>query len=296
MFSFRISWFWNDITGCGCCLMGELMRKCTCRNLFWLLGYQTVDRSAQSIISTCWISALVQYGWFWFWEGTCPPHFSTYYNNKKQIHYSVLYWKKKVHNTGNNIFCGGSTDFIEPSHPKPLPWLLVIGILTLCNWHSNTSEMKYRHLTPMTVHNNVYTPHFAKHNNCWMCACEDEDREKEEEKQRGPYDLSISSVVGASVLLVCLQLLTPLSTQSLGLICVNFCVWLWARGMRVCVNRCVARLTVWKLIYTVSALTPALCVWDLCLHVLYTAHCTLFTTPPGHATCAQSAAFVSWSF
>lgn len=104
-----------------------------------------------------------------------------------------------------------------------------------------------------------------------MCAWQKEEREKEEEKQRGPYDLSISSVVSASVLSVCLQLLTPLSTQSLGLICVNFCVWLWARGMRVCVNRCVARLTMWKLIYTVSALTLALCVWDLCLHVLYNA-------------------------
>lgn len=76
---------------------------------------------------------------------------------------------------------------------------------------------------------------------------------------------------------VCLQLLTPLSTQSLGLVCVNFCVWLWARGMIVHVKRCVPRLTVWKLIYTVSALTSVLCVcmcvWDLCLHarLLYTA-------------------------
>lgn len=129
--------------------------------------------------------------------------------------------------------------------------------------------MKYWHLTPM--HNNVYAPHFTKHNYCWMCACEDKDREKEEEKQSEPYDLSISGVVSASVLLACLQLLTPPSTQSLGLICANFCLWLWARGMRVCVNRCVARLTMWKLIYTVSALTPALRVRDLCLHVQYTA-------------------------
>lgn len=125
--------------------------------------------------------------------------------NKNEFHYSVLYWKN-VHNPGNSIFIR----FLWGNHwlhwiplPKPSPWLIVIGILTLCNWHSNTSEMKYRHLTPMTVHNNAYTPHFTKHNHCWMCARVDEDREIEEEKQRETYDLSISSVVvSASVLLV----------------------------------------------------------------------------------------------
>lgn len=67
----------------------------------------------------------------------------------------------------------------------------------------------------------------------------------------------------------------------------------------MCVNTCVARLPMWKQINTLNELTHVFEVvgmvgWGgLCLPV---SHCSLFTTPPGHATCAWSKAFVSSGF
>ena len=79
------------------------------------------------------------------------------------------------------------------------------------NWHSNTSEMKYWHLAPVTLHNNTYCiPHTSLSTAAAGCACVDENGEewkkkggkKRDEKERKRYDLSVSSIVGASVLSV----------------------------------------------------------------------------------------------
>lgn len=160
--------------------------------------------------------------------------------------------------------------------------------------------MKCRHLAPMTLHNKrlLYVSHLAKHKHCWTWARVWTKTERKGKKNR---EKEIWSVHLQRCRCICpvgvyLQLLTPLSTQSLGIVCVSFCVWLWARGMGMCVNMCVAESPMRKLINTLSALTPALCVCvcGVCLHTH--PHYTLFTNPPGHVTCARSEAFVSSSF
>lgn len=109
----------------------------------------------------------------------------------------------------------------------------------------------------MTLHNNAYTSHFTKHIHClkvvrvWM--------KKEVKTERKRYDLSISSVVSASVLLV------HICSCSLHWALNHWkrLVWMFMSEFEqeewVCYKTCVARLPTWKLINTANALT--LCVY-----------------------------------
>lgn len=134
---------------------------------------------------------------------------------------------------------------------------------TLCNWNSNTSEMKYWQLASMTLL--------------------DLDKEKERWTKRKSYDLSISCVVGAF-----LQLFTPLSTQSLGMVCANFfCLTLSKTNEAVCQYVCCRVTHVEADQHTECINTSAVCLQEFLRAHL---HCTL------HKSSRSCHLYSEWSF
>lgn len=109
-------------------------------------------------------------------------------------------------------FCFPEAKLSDLSAQRCTLKLLVIVILTLCNWHSNTSVVKNRHLALMTLHNHASTSHLTEHIHCLrcvsvcvslcVCVCTDKDRDTEMKMERKRYDPSISSFVSASFMLV----------------------------------------------------------------------------------------------
>ena len=174
------------------------------------------------------------------------------------------------------------------------------------NWHSNTSEMKYWHLAPVTLHNNTYCiPHTSLSTAAAGCACvrgwkRRGVKKKGGEKTRRKGEKEIWSVRQQHCRCICpvgvdLQLFTPLSAQSLANFFVFFRPTSRAGGMGACANRCVAGSPMRKLIDTPSALTPAAmraCVRVCVCSPVYAA--LFFAYPPGHAACAPSEA-LSWA-
>lgn len=143
----------------------------------------------------------------------------------------------------------------------------------------------------------TYTSHFTKHNRRWTCVRVRMETGRKRKKNRARYMICPSAALSVHLPCWCVSAAVHSDERSItgnGL-CEFLCLTLSRRNESVSVNTCVAGLPKWKLINTASALTPALCVC-VCLQRAPLPRCTLFTNPPGHATCARSEAFVSSSF
>lgn len=91
----------------------------------------------------------------------------------------------------------------------------------------------------MTLQNNTYSiSHTSLSTTTAGCACACGQRKREINKEKEIWSVHQQHCWCIRPVGVDLELFTPLSTQSLGMVCVNFCVWLWARGTRVCVCVC----------------------------------------------------------